>query len=345
MKTSKAKTAENMEYAQRWLNRAIKDFNTFKKLVPFDKRTQKPVQCSDPALAVYLLQQSVEKAVKALAIASGQYKTLDFVNYYKHNSLGLILNLIRKICEKVQFLNLNEVADLIGLNLTDAGIRLSNLEDQVMEKSNFNEKAYKKLDFKKESIIIRPENMDRILDMLMTIRDVFLSAIRSAYQHMNRMDLNKINLSLENPELILKKFAEGVTSDLKINPLTNDQIEAQLEFAKYLNTLPLQTGPRLKRTDMISNYLGVWAFGISLYLLTYLTYAHESTSRYPERLDGSNEIIGSKIGCDDYNDNLSIVSRIGRIGYIASITLNEMPKQLEEMASFFTTKTLLNHPL
>lgn len=61
------KVKRNIEHARRWLNRAIKDFALFKKLVPFDRRTNKLVKCSDAALAVYLLQQSVEKAVKAAA--------------------------------------------------------------------------------------------------------------------------------------------------------------------------------------------------------------------------------------------------------------------------------------
>jgi hypothetical protein len=92
MKIYENKAKRNIEYARRWLSRAIKDFNHFKKLVPFDKRTNKPVRCSDPALAVYLLQQSLEKAVKAAAIASGQYKARDFIHYYSHNSLALIVN-------------------------------------------------------------------------------------------------------------------------------------------------------------------------------------------------------------------------------------------------------------
>ena len=87
------KVGSNVEHAKRWLNRAIKDFNLFKKLVIFDNRIKKPARCSDPALAVYLLQQSVEKTVKAVAIASGQYEARDFVQFYKHNSLALIINL------------------------------------------------------------------------------------------------------------------------------------------------------------------------------------------------------------------------------------------------------------
>ena len=97
MKVNKDKTQKNMEYARRWLDRAIKDFSVFKKIVRFDNKTKKTVRCSDPALAIYLLQQSIEKAVKAVAVASGQYEARDFVGFYKHNSLALILNLNNKI--------------------------------------------------------------------------------------------------------------------------------------------------------------------------------------------------------------------------------------------------------
>jgi hypothetical protein len=70
--TNTNKVSKNLVFAERWLNRAIKDFDAFKRLVPFDRKTKKTVICQDPALAVYLLQQCVEKSVKAAAIASGQ---------------------------------------------------------------------------------------------------------------------------------------------------------------------------------------------------------------------------------------------------------------------------------
>jgi len=243
----------NISYAKQWLSRARKDFNVFKKLVSFDKKTRNTVKCSDPALAVYLLQQSIEKAVKALAIASGQYKTRDFSNYYKHNSLGLILNLIKRICDKVQFFGLSEVTNLIGVNLPDAGTKLSNLEAQVMEKSKLNEVSDNKVDFKKESICISPGSIDILLDMLITMRSLFKNVIKSAYQQFNQMGLNKMNLSVGDTEPIIKVLLEGIADDLKINSLTNSQIKAQVEFTKYLNALPLHTTPRLKRTDITSN--------------------------------------------------------------------------------------------
>ena len=119
MKINTNRDQRNISHARCWLNRAMKDFSLFKKIVPFDKRSNKPIRCSDPALAVYLLQQSVEKAVKAAVIASGQYKTRNFIHYYKHNSLALIMNLNNKIVAQSQAMGLGPVANMMGIDLAD----------------------------------------------------------------------------------------------------------------------------------------------------------------------------------------------------------------------------------
>ncbi len=89
----------------------------------------------------------------------------------------------------------------------------------------------------------------------------------------------------------------------------------------------------LKRTDTITDYLGVWAFSNALLFLTYFTFAHESTARYP--LKGRGDIKKGKIGCDDYDNSLGIVNRIGKIGYVASLTLNDMKNEIGSLALFF----------
>lgn len=112
MQINESKTRNNIEYATRWFNRAVKDLNLFKKIVRFDSKTNKLSRCSDPALAVYLLQQCVEKAVKAVAIASDQYEAKDF-RFYSHNSLALILNLNIKLITKIRRLGYGIMGDII----------------------------------------------------------------------------------------------------------------------------------------------------------------------------------------------------------------------------------------
>lgn len=334
VKTSKTKTAENVAYAQRWLKRAIKDFNAFKKLVPFDKRMQKPVRCSDPALAVYLLQQSVEKAVKACAIASGQYKTSNFSSYYKHNSLGLILNLFRKINNRIEVVGLKGITNLVNIDSINVDIKLGNLEDQVMEKDTELPTGQKeKLDFRKGSIDITPEGIDAILNMLFKTRSLFLDMIRLAFRQLHKMRYGRTHGNIDDPKLFMREFSQGLTTNLKINSLPEGQLEALVEFANQFGNLGIQSMGKLNRRDMIMNYLGIWALAFSLYILTYFTYAHESTSRYP--LEKNHGIKAGRIDCDDYDENLGIVNRIGQIGYVTSLTLHDLKTELNNIATIF----------
>lgn len=341
MSRTKTRIWKNLEYAQRWLDRAIKDFEAFHRLVPFDKRTRKTIRCSDPALAVYLLQQSVEKAVKAAAIASGQYKTKDFTNYYKHNSLALILNLNKKIITKIDVLGLKPVTDLMGIDLADGNLKLRDLENQVMGGTlNSMPESEKKVNFKEESIHISPEVIDDILNRIMKARTSILDIIRSVFSHLPELGIRKGFETVENPEEIVQILSDKITSDLKFRSPSEAQLKAPVEFTKILSKHSVQLTDELNRTDMINAYLGLWSFSIALYLLTYLTFAHESPSRYPRKPGKVDKLRLDKLGCEDYDEGLGIVNRIGRIGYVTSLTLNDMKQELEAIAFFFATKSV-----
>lgn len=337
MSEVKARSRKNLEYAKRWLDRAMKDFETFKRLVPFDRKTRRSVRCPDPALAVYLLQQSVEKAVKAAAIASGQYKTNDFTTYYKHNSLALILNLNQQIITKIEQLGLKPVAELMGVDLLNGTLKLINIENQVMGKPNSTAEPEKRVDFRQESIHIFPEVMDKILDLLDVIRSSFLIAIRSTFRHLAEIGIRKEHGIVDDPETFVRQLSDRLTRDLKVRSPSQAQLQAPIEFVKLLRSFDMQDMADLRRSEMISNYLGVWALSTALLFLTYFTFAHESTSRYPQRVK-SDTAKTAKIGCDDYNDSLSIVNRLGRVGYATALTLNDMKRELEAIAFFFAVK-------
>jgi len=323
----------NIEYARRWLNRAIKDFNLFKRLVPFDKRTNKPVTCSDPALAVYLLQQSVEKAVKAAAIASGQYKARDFIHYYSHNSLALIINLYNKIIAKIQAMALETGAKMMGIDLADGESKLGRLENQIMGVTPLLDKNGKEVDFRSESIRITPEVIDQIVDMIIRNRSLILDIIRTAFNLLPDLGIHKGQGIIEDPEAFLRNFSELMTTTLKVRSPSEEQMKAAIEFVKHMISSGFKPADELKRTDTIMNCLGVWALSNALLFLTYFTFAHESASRYPLKHRGNIKI--SKIGCDDYDESLGIVNRIGRIGYVTSLTLNDLKNEIDSLALFF----------
>jgi len=338
MDIDRQKAAGNVEHAKRWLNRANKDFNLFKKLVRFDNRIRKPARCSDPALAVYLLQQSVEKAVKAVAIASGQYGARDFVRFYKHNSLALIINLNLKMLAKLKELGADYIMSLMGIDLTDGESKLSTLENQVLGKIPLVSKDGKKVNFRQESMSLKPETIDLLIDSYILARQKMLDVIKTTFKVLPDMGIHKGRGNIKNTDAFIKKLSEEVTSRLNIRPLSKEQLQVPEEVVKLMHSFGLETGNDIDRRDVTMHHLAVWAFSYSLLWLSYITFAHESSPRYPLKHKGS--IKTGRLGCGDYDAQLGIVDRIGQLGYAASLTLNEMKNEIEEVAYFFAAERL-----
>jgi len=339
MKTNKARAKQNIEYAQAWLNRSNKDFTQVKKLVRFDKNTNKTVRCADPALAVYLLQQTVEKAVKATAVATGLYQGTDFTRVYRHNSLGLILDLFNKMVTQMNGMGFDSLSKMVGLNLVEGQSKLLNVENQVMGTVPLFDKAGKKVNFDSESRSLTAEAIDQILNMLAQNRVLTLRVIKDAFSSLSSLGLQKGNLDPNaNPIDVLEKFNDSFKTNSTIKPLSDEQIGAVVEGV--LEIMSKMSGPRgkpysiPKRKELNVDYLGVWALTQSLYFLTYLTYAHEATSRYPLKKKG--DIKRGRIGCDDYHENLGIVNRLGQIGYITGLTINDLKEEINSVALFFS---------
>jgi len=327
------RTRRNVEHARRWLNRAIKDFALFKKLVPFDKRTNKAVKCSDPALAIYLLQQSVEKAVKAAAIASGQYKPRDFIRYFKHNSLALIIDLNTKIVSQIQAIGLGPIATMMGVDLVDGKSKLAALKNQIEGAAPLLDKNGKKVDFRTQSRRITPETVDQILNMVIQHRRLLLDVIRTTFNILPTMGIRKGYGVIDDPQEFLRQLSDSISVNLKVHPPSEEQWKVPLEFIRRMSDLGFAPVDELNRRKTITNHLGAWAFSHALLWLSYLTFAHEETTRYPLRQKGN--IQAGRIGCDDYDNALGIVDSIGRVGYITSLTLDDMKTEIDSLASFF----------
>jgi len=338
MSIDKRKAASNVEHAKRWLNRANKDFNLFKKLVGFDNRINKPARCSDPALAVYLLQQSIEKAVKAVAIASGQYEPRDFVRFYKHNSLALIINLNLKMLAKLKELGADCMMSLTGMDLMDAESKLSTLESQVLGKIPLISKDGKKVSFRQECMNLKPETIALLIDSYILARQKLLDVIKTAFKVLSDMGIHKGHGSIKNTNAFIKKLSEEITSRLNISPLSKEQLQIPEEVIKLMHSFGLEADNDIDRRDVTVHHLAVWAFSYSLLWLSYITFAHESGPRYPLKHKGNINI--GRLGCDDYDAKLGIVNRIGQLGYAASLTLSEMKNEIEQVAYFFAVERL-----
>lgn len=335
MQINESKTQNNIEYATRWFNRAVKDLNLFKKIVRFDSKTSKPSRCSDPALAVYLLQQCVEKAVKAVAVASGQYGAKDF-RFYSHNSLALILNLNIKLITKIRGLGLDSIAALMGIDLVDGESKLNTLESQVLGKIPLISKDGKKVSFKTETLSLKPEVIDQLLASSMLSRNKMLDIVRTIFSILPDMGIRKGRGNIENTDEFIAELNRELSVRLNINPLSKEQLQAPVEFDKLMESFGVKATNDISRKDMTTNYLAVWAFSNSLLWLSYITFAHESSSRYPVKQKGN--VNSGRLGCDDYSEGLGIVNRIGQIGYATSLTLSEIKNEIESVAYLFVTE-------
>jgi hypothetical protein len=334
MKIDKKKADRNLQYARRWLQRAAKDFETFKKLVPFDRNTNKPIRCSDPALATYLLQQSVEKAVKATAIASEQYSISDFKKS-GHNSLLLIINFYGKINTRLNLLGLDFVTQMMNVNLSEGKIKLNEIECQMLGLPS--PLTGKKINFRKDSLNESAEHINQTLEMLLMIRVSFLETIRATFAVPPQMDIKKDNFHGETNGELLPYLSKLVAESLKMQTEAKEQLQVMDEFISKLGEIGFKPKTtKIDRGDTITNYLGIWSFCAALLMLSYYTFSHEETSRYPLRQKGN--LRQGKIGCDDYTDNVGIVSQLGKMGYLASLTLNDIKVELEDIALFFAVK-------
>jgi len=97
-KTAQSNVESHIKEAEEWLRTSGIDYDTYSKLVrctwfPFVQR--KP---TNPQEAIISLQRTVEKLIKAVAFASGQY-TYEGVLDKGHDSFGLCLDIYKKLAE------------------------------------------------------------------------------------------------------------------------------------------------------------------------------------------------------------------------------------------------------
>jgi hypothetical protein len=148
------------------------------------------------------------------------------------------------------------------------------------------------------------------------------------------MGIHKGQGVIDDPDAFLRNLTNLIISaNPKLRSPSEEQLKVPLEFVKHMIGLGFKPVGELKRQDTIINYLGVLAFSNALLFLTYFTFAHESTSRYPLRKRGN--MGRGKIGCDDYDKSLGIVNRIEKIGYVTSLTLNDIKNEISSLALFF----------
>lgn len=330
----------NLKQANRWFNRAQKDFNAFKLLVPFGKNTRKPVRCSDPALAVYLLQQSVEKASKAIAAATGKYPYRR-LKQHGHNSLVILLDFLISILDAMAGrAPIRAVFEMFGLDARNGLSKIANLKSKASKEPRDREKG--ELLYREQYIAASSSQIDGILDFLLLIRDkAFLGALKSVFGPHSKVVLDQHQFSTATKEDFVSSVLTEAGRTLNLPQLSEYQLKSLASFVETFEPDGLShedmTGKTIIRRDA-NEQLGQWSV-IALVCLAALSFPHESTSRYPGP-DRKQTL--QPAGCEDYDTELGIVGRLGRMGYVTSLAIDELKPQLKAIAAFFPVLDTVN---
>jgi len=315
--------------------RSRKDFNAFKKLAPFDKKTRQVVRCSDPALAVYLLQQAIEKATKAVAAASGRYSHRR-LRGFSHNSLRLLLDFYdNTISSMLSPMGLEPMFKAFGL---DAVSGLDKIREQKGEaEKTARDKKKGEITYRDQFASLPPEEIEGLLNMLLIIRErAVLDVLSSVFGPHSKVRINTESIKMDSPENFTDSVLAEMRTKLNIPDLPEDKRKPLLAFYDVLKSVePSLVGEQSTDQNIelgrdTEQWLGLWAM-VALLLLAAITFPHESTSRYPVLKARKKEL-----GCEDYDEKLGIVSRLGQLGYVAELAIDEIKPQLETVAIFYS---------
>jgi len=332
------KQQTNLENAKRWLRRARMDFNVFRRMVPLDKKSRKTVRCTDPALAVYLLQQSIEKATKAVAAATGKY-SYSKLKSQGHNSLKILLSFYREVIDTIiKRPELNALGAGLGLDFSEGLNKIINLMMKVNKKTDKERKADGTLYYVDQLAGATNTEIDLCLKLLLLLRNnAFLGVPKSIFGPHSKIVIDRKKINTSTPASIASSALEELAKQLAIPQLSKSTYEL-LE-----NTVTLLAPDGITEEDSeekivierpTKEFLGQWSL-IALLILAMYTFPHASTTRYPGPI--TKKATSKPNGYEDYNESLGIVSQLSRMGYVTMLALNELEPELETIACFYPT--------
>ncbi len=301
-----------IEQAAPWLDRARKDYAAFKlltrsrpklgvsNLFTGPGRTDYELASSvDPALSMYLVQQSVEKTVKALAIGSGQYTADEVRKKYRHDSNKLLLDFWTKLAEpEGERQPCSLLADIARSSRTEPAELVKMLE--------LLERLYDKSLFFGSNLALGPG-------------DTVDLSFRVAINDMGR------ELSAHY------RVGSGADQELNLNDLATQTL---LGLGGRFYDVARRRCVGKGENTRAPGFAETWSVG-SLMMLASLTFEHEATSRYPSACSGGRGGKGQIDGCQDYADEQDVVKSLGHLGHILGLVLYHAEDALSAVAAFF----------
>ena len=305
-----------VEYVRLWLARAVRDA----KAALLVAQHRDP----DPVLALYLVQQSTEKACKALLFAAEkQYKE---IVSFRHNSLKVFLSFTQTL---IQIERMKQpISDLID---SDIHMRL----DQVAEWAN-NTKRNRW--FWKELASYDKTVIRKLLGIRSRYNDRRVETVKFIRNSRDGITIESGQFELANLVTIIKEYVTNNLGHLIANPIdvTPSMAQALIDAMEIHHThdeVP-QTGEITFTSRQISMVVdGQFRFAelmVSLYIMSVITLPHEAFTRYPSNPEDNGK---PPLGCEQYDDSIGAIAYIERLSKRALVISQELYSKAEIMTA------------
>jgi HEPN domain-containing protein len=220
-----------------WIERSRKDYEAAKLL-----------KTKDPALTIYLLQQCIEKSVKALAVASGKFNSSDFKRKFRHNSKELLIELWQKLAASESSSTLSSICDLANVPEAD-----------LVEALKYT------IELKRLSLFPSPIKFEQNETLELSLR-------------INGKEFNYLYEYNESPPsfILLGTPLERPGTESLIDLTIQFSLDSGMEALVARSV----SGKRKIKASLESQFSKDRLL-FSLFLLAALTYTHEASTRYP----------------------------------------------------------------
>ena len=320
-----------LHQANVWLKQARRDCRVIGILLSGRRHRGSGTRYAETS--VYLLQQSVEKAVKSLMVATGEDER-KFRNQIGHNSLKAVMNFLEPMFQSSVFAEFLDTAS----NVSDMGVPDARGADRMFNRIV---RMARRDEFRELAVISANE-----MRPLVHLMKVLYEGIDRETKRLVPSTMELPNDLGESPSSsdtdlfwhlimsLLKKPPNVPDEYLSIVKSSLDPISPQL-IKELRNT---NTKLTINRGQLLSDVLRPVLFVLpSLYLLAALTYPHEAYSRYPAPYgisEDPREAIENygTLGSQHYTPDLGIVALLPDVHHWTRSMLDNLRPLLESVA-------------
>lgn len=331
-----------IERASRWLRRARLDHRGVKLMMPSPRAGERHPE--DPALVVLLLQQAVEKAVKAVYIATGGDERR-MATEHGHASLGVYpAGVMRFTGSQASRPVLESFFNIPGYSKVPLVRLLNQLEHQHKRSA----KTTLSIDLQREWAACSE-------DVVRTMCERF-TGLRSAFNSFINQTLRSKQVTFDLPRLLLNTESEAISDvgkQITGHQMSAEQVSAAAtmftklwgglgpDMQQELTGLPpvrLRQGDRRRfREQTRDAFMGVWA-QMTLMVLAALTFPHAISCRYPAPPQAPADPVEAaktgKLGSDLYQPPLGIVVALPELVVLAGLVLDSLSPVIEGAAGY-----------